>query len=175
MFRFDWKWLLPFSWLLLLIAGFQLIAPGVADLWDSTASLLELADQIESAESLEADILRLRIESKQTGQQIATLVETMPNSGELSALYQALGDAGSLSGIRLQHIKPLRSHDGATHRQLDLEVQVSGQYWQLLRFLHDLEGSKKLFRIYRLDLTAGASQSRHLQAALGLRAFLRQE
>ncbi len=173
MLNLNWKWILPVSWLLLWLAAVRLLGPGLSDLWQSAGSLIDTAGKIESASNLKAEIISLRIASRQTQQQIADMLESMPNSGQLSALYKALGEAAEESGVTIQQIKPLPARDASTYQELDLAINVDGQYWRLLRFLHDLEGKKRLFRVHHLTLYTKSQRNKHISAELGLRAFLR--
>ncbi|MEE1921741.1 type 4a pilus biogenesis protein PilO [Pseudomonas sp. 148P] len=88
----------------------------------------------------------------------------------LASLLQSLARLGS--GLSFEQVTALEAQVQPNHVELPLQLQVSGEYRSLSRFLSGLGGLDKLVTVHELDLTAAGEQlSGVLRMSLRLQAY----
>lgn len=178
----DWRALLRWSWpakaalpglCLLLVPALVYGLHGRAQLEVLSgvqARHSELQQQWQ-ARSAEVDALATHQEK------VAQLQEDLRQArGELfdddglASLLQSLARLGS--GLSFEQVTALEARVQPNHVELPLQLQVSGEYRSLSRFLSGLGGLDKLVTLHELDLTAAGEQlSGVLRLNLRLQAY----
>lgn len=85
---------------------------------------------------------------------------------EVSSTLKEIEDMARASGVKITSIKPKGEKPLKGYRKYNIELVAEGKIGQFLKFIYDLEGSKKLMKTERLILSLKGSQSDLLKGTL---------
>ncbi len=92
-----------------------------------------------------------------------------PHDQDLSPVLKEIEDNAVACGVKITSIKPKGERKLKNYNKFNVEVICEGRINQLVKFIYDLEGSKKLLKVERLVLTLKGSQSDLLKGTLLIR------
>ena len=169
--------------LLILVAGwFLLISPQRTEAQDLEAQAAGTeADNLR----LESEIATLKAQQKQLPKwqaQLAELQTQIPSSPAMPSLIRSLSDIAKSSGVSLDSMSPAAPvlTPGSLSAQ-ELQLTVSGGYFEIQRFVNNLERLERVFLVTGLglaeaadetDTTTSSSDSAELTGTVSGRVFL---
>jgi hypothetical protein len=153
-----------------------------------------LAPQRSKAAALDAQIgdANIRLAStkallsspaaQQSTAQLAQLQRALPDDAEMSEIIRELSRAASKTGVRVDAITPSTPVAAAGAQALPITLSVSGRYFRIANFMHELRTSAKVEdgnvrvkgRLFAIDNVAFAKSPTKglLSATLALDAFM---
>jgi hypothetical protein len=153
-----------------------------------------LAPQRSKAAALDAQIgdANIRLAStkallssptaRQSTAQLAQLQRALPDDAEMSEIIRELSRAASKTGVRVDTITPSTPVAAAGAQALPITLSVSGRYFRIANFMHELRTSAKVEdgnvrvkgRLFAIDNVAFAKSPTKglLSATLALDAFM---
>ena len=153
-----------------------------------------LAPQRSKAAALDAQIgdANIRLAStkallssptaRQSTAQLAQLQRALPDDAEMSEIIRELSRAASKTGVRVDTISPSTPVAAAGAQALPITLSVSGRYFRIANFMHELRTSAKVEdgnvrvkgRLFAVDNVAFAKSPTKglLSATLALDAFM---
>ncbi len=85
---------------------------------------------------------------------------------EVAKLLEAVEGMGRNAGISINDVKPQPPKDVDIYRYYTIEVEAEGTMDTLMSFLHQLGGSKELFRASKVHITAKDKESSMAKASI---------
>ena len=120
--------------------------------------------------------------AQQSTAQLAQLRRALPDDAEMSEIIRELSRAASKTGVRVDTITPSTPVPAAGAQALPITLSVSGRYFRIANFIHELRTSAKVEdgnvrvkgRLFAVDNVAFAKSSIKglLSATLALDAFM---
>lgn len=128
-------------------------------------------------QQLRAELARLKeLETRapQLREQAAKFETAIPNDPRLAEFILQVQDAASASGIDWVSVNPTPPAVAAlpTISEIDLQMNVTGGYFQVQDFLVRLETLPRAVKIGTVNLGAGPAGLPNLTATLGMRMFV---
>ncbi|MDD5450257.1 MAG: type 4a pilus biogenesis protein PilO [Candidatus Omnitrophica bacterium] len=88
---------------------------------------------------------------------------------QMAALLKEIEDTASNCGVKITSIKPKGSKEMKSYRKFTIELNAEGKIDQFLKFIYEIEGSKRLFKVERFILSLKGGQSDLLKGTLSIR------
>lgn len=92
-----------------------------------------------------------------------------PGEEEAASILKEIETIALNSGVKITSIKPKGMKQFQSYRKFSVELVSEGKIGQFLKFIYDLEGSKKLLKVERLVLSLKGAQSDFLKGTLIIR------
>lgn len=143
---------------LLLAAGwFLLVSPQRSD----AAKLQQQAAATQTANAaLEVQIQTLKAQQKQLPKMQAQLAEVrteIPETPALPSLIRSLSDAAKAAGVHMESLAPANpAINGGQLSSQDVAIKVSGGYFEIQRFLNNLERMDRVILVTGLGIEEDA-------------------
>lgn len=166
----KWSALTAVAVVLVLVAGwFLLISPKRSEAADLTAS----AEQVTAEnQTLQTQIATLQAQQKELPKWQAELAEIrtqLPPSPALPGLIRTLSDEADRAGVELVSLTPNTPITyGATSEAglagealagLDVQLQVSGGYFEIQQFVNNLERMERVMLVLGLTMAEGGDDT----------------
>lgn len=88
---------------------------------------------------------------------------------EMAPVLKDIEVAALSCGVKITSIKPKATKQLKNYKKINIEIVSEAKINQFLKFIYDLEGSKRLFKVERFILSLKGSQSDLLKGTLVIR------
>lgn len=95
--------------------------------------------------------------------------KTQAAEDETAAILKEIENVALSCGVKITGIKPKAARQFKTYRKFRIEVVAEAKIGQFMKFIYDLESSKRLLKVERLVLSLKGTQSELLKATLIIR------
>ena len=146
---------------------------------DLDAAKAELVTQEQRASELSARLARLKkleANADVLERDRALLATAIPTSDQLDAFLLQVNERSARAGVNLLSISPQQPGGGGTPgagaagpTPVGLQMQVTGDYFAILRFLEQLRDGERLVTVENFSLSGAGAQ---MSAAIGGRMFI---
>ena len=158
-----------------LIGWFGLVSPQRSKAADLDQQIAETQTQLVVLQATSPG-------SKQAGASARVLTRAMPESVAMPGVLRQLLRAATRADVRLDAVTPQAATTLAGYDALPMDVVVTGRYFAIQRFLHQLRtqtrvagdrvrSSGRLFSVDTLNLAPGEAQLPQLTATVHMNAF----
>lgn len=124
------------------------------------ARVAELRSQIDgenaTLEQLRASVAELRAASEDETvlADLRDAISAVPPSADLSGLLARVAAAATKAGVRLERIEPGQPSSVAGASAIPVSIGVAGSFFELARFLFELEHMERLMKVSSVNLQA---------------------
>lgn len=151
-------------------------------LWNPTKDKLSTAQDREQAAQDRASQLQTRLATLKSYEKNASqleadkarLSEAIPDKDQLDAFIIQVNDTAAATGVSFVTISPAppaAAADPASPQVVSLQIQVTGDYFAILRFMDAMRDAERLVTVENFSLAKGG-ENNQMSASIGGRMFV---
>ena len=127
--------------------------------------------RLEQVAGAPAELRTLQAEQRRLRQDLGDLLVSLPRRDQLSAVLIELQGHAEDTGVALDRLEPGEPAVRRTHEALPIQVELSGGFHEVGRFLDRLERSALLMHVGTVTLRGDGSLGDPLRGAVALEAI----
>jgi len=158
--------------LVLIGAGYYTLVHGplTEEIESAQTTQLQLREQLQQANDLQAKFLALReeLETRKASEQ--QLLRILPPQSEMATMLADLNRLAELSGLSIESVEPRPETDAQYYFKVPVSLRLSGRYHQLAKFFYNVSRLQRAINMENITIGEPKMVGEDLILRVGVRA-----